>query len=74
MNVGQIVGAEYAWLIPGLCLTAFVITLVFGKLLSDRVSYISIAAILGAFLLFCSVFLDFVSNGLAPISVDIPSF
>ena len=71
MNLGHIVGAEFAWLIPGLCLTAFVITLVFGKFLPGRGSYISIAAILGAFLLFCSVFLDFVSNGLTPVSVDI---
>jgi len=63
------VGAEWAWAIPALSASAFVLTALFGRWLPGRGAFIPIGAIAGGFALFWFVLADVITNG--PTTVDL---
>ena len=63
------IGVEWAWVIPALSASAFVVVVVFGRFLPKRGSFVSILAILLGFLLFWYVLLDLLEGGPASFSL-----
>ena len=57
------IGMEWAWLAPVLPLIAFVVIALFGRYLPGKGSFLSIAAIGAAFVLFWIVLADLLQNG-----------
>ena len=63
MPFGNSIGIEWAWVIPALSASAFVLIVIFGRVLPGRGSFIAIAAIFLGFLLFWYVLDDLLDNG-----------
>ena len=59
----MIVGVEWAWVIPVLSASAFVLVALFGRWLPMRGAFVSVAAILLGFVLFWLVLVDLLENG-----------
>ena len=64
------IGIEWAWVIPALSASAFVLILLVGRWLPMRGALISIAAILLGFVLFWFVLFDLMDRGDARFSID----
>jgi NADH-quinone oxidoreductase subunit L len=58
-----VIGAEQAWLLPALPACAFVVLLFLRNILPRRGDWVSILAILAAFIVFILVLIDFLTNG-----------
>ena len=59
----MVIGVEWAWAIPALSASAFVIVALFGRWLPMRGAFVSVAAILLGFVLFWFVLADLLENG-----------
>ncbi len=59
----MIIGVEWAWVIPALSASAFVVVALFGRWLPMRGAFVSVAAILLGFVLFWFVLADLLKNG-----------
>ena len=57
------IGVEWAWVIPVLSASAFVVVALFGRWLPMRGAFVSVAAILLGFVLFWLVLVDLLENG-----------
>ena len=57
------IGVEWAWVIPVLSASAFVLVALFGRWLPMRGAFVSVAAILLGFVLFWLVLVDLLENG-----------
>ena len=57
------IGIEWAWAIPALSASAFVVVALFGRWLPMRGAFVSVAAILLGFVLFWLVLVDLLENG-----------
>ena len=57
------IGVEWAWVIPALSASAFVVVALFGRWLPMRGAFVSIAAVLLGFVLFWFVLADLLANG-----------
>ena len=57
------IGIEWAWVIPALSASAFVVVTLFGRWLPMRGAFVSVAAILLGFVLFWFVLADLLANG-----------
>ena len=57
------IGVEWAWVIPALSASAFVLVALFGRWLPMRGAFVSVAAILLGFVLFWLVLVDLLENG-----------
>ena len=57
------IGVEWAWVIPALSASAFVVVALFGRWLPMRGAFVSVAAILLGFVLFWFVLADLLANG-----------
>ncbi len=64
------IGVEWAWVIPALSASAFVLTVIFGRLLPRQGAFIPIAAIFLGFIIFWFVLADLLASGPASFSVD----
>ena len=64
------IGVEWAWVIPALSASAFVIAVLFGRFLPKAGAFVSITAIFLGFVLFWFVLADLLSSGPANISID----
>ena len=71
MSIDIFTGSNAAWLIPALSILAFPITIVLGRFLPGKGSFIPIVAIMAGFILFWFVLFDFLSGGSVPLHVDI---
>ena len=69
MPFADTIGASWAWGIPALSASAFVVIVVFGRFLPGKGSFVSIAAILLGFLLFWYVLRGLLAAG--PSSMDL---
>ncbi len=69
MPFADTIGASWAWGIPALSASAFVVIVVFGRCLPGKGSFVSIAAILLGFLLFWYVLRGLLAAG--PSSMDL---
>ena len=63
MPFSNSVGIEWAWVIPALSASAFVLIILSGRLIPRRCAYISIAAIFLGFILFWYVLRDLLASG-----------
>ena len=63
------IGVEWAWAIPALSASAFVVVALFGRWLPMRGAFVSVAAILLGFVLFWLVLVDLLENGGGTFSV-----
>ena len=70
MPFADAIGMEWAWVIPALSASAFVLIVIFGRFLPNQGSSISVAAIFLGFLLFWYVLRDLLSNGPDSFSVN----
>ena len=57
------IGIEWAWVIPALSASAFVVVALSGRWLPMRGAFVSVAAILLGFVLFWFVLADLLANG-----------
>ncbi len=57
------IGVEWAWVIPALSASAFVVVALFGRWLPTRGAFVSVAAVLLGFVLFWFVLADLLANG-----------
>ena len=57
------IGVEWAWVIPALSASAFVVVALFGRWLPMRGAFVSVAAVLLGFVLFWFVLVDLLANG-----------
>ena len=64
------IGIEWAWAIPALSASAFVVVALFGRWLPMRGAFVSVAAVLLGFVLFWLVLADLLENGGGTFSVD----
>ena len=64
------IGVDWAWVIPALSASAFVVVALFGRYLPGQGSFVSVAAVLLGFVLFWFVLADLLQNGNAVFSVD----
>ena len=64
------IGIEWAWVIPALSASAFVVVALFGRWLPMRGAFVSVAAVLLGFVLFWLVLADLLANGGGTFSVD----
>ena len=64
------IGVEWAWAIPALSASAFVVVALFGRWLPMRGAFVSVAAILLGFGLFWFVLADLLENGGGTFSAD----
>ena len=55
--------AQWAWLAPAFCVAAFTVIAVIGRYLPGQGAHLAVLAILGGFVLFCYVLMDFLANG-----------
>ena len=70
MPFGESIGVEWAWAVPALSASAFILVLIFGRFLPGRGAPISITAVLLGFLLFWYVLADLLKSGPASFSVN----
>ena len=63
MPFGDTIGTDWAWVIPALSASAFVLTVAFGRFLPRQGVYLSIVAILLGFILFWYVLDDLLATG-----------
>ena len=70
MPFGDVIGTNWAWVIPALSASAFFIVVLFGRFLPKQGSFISIIAIFLGFLLFWYVLRDLLGTGAAAFSLN----
>ncbi len=70
MPLGDAIGSEWAWAIPGLSASAFVLIVLVGRFLPRQGSFVSVLAILLGFVLFWFVLADLLANGPSNHSFD----
>lgn len=70
MPLGDIIGMEWAWLIPALSAISFFVVAIFGRYLPGKGSFISVLAIFAGFVLFWFVLSDLLSSGDRNFSID----
>ena len=70
MPLGDSIGVDWAWVIPALSASAFVLVVAFGRFLPSQGAFISIAAIFLGFLLFWWVLHDLLVSGASSFSLD----
>ena len=70
MPFGESIGVEWAWAVPALSASAFILVLIFGRYLPGRGAPISITAVLLGFVLFWYVLADLLKSGPASFSVN----
>ena len=61
---------QWAWLAPAFCAAAFTVIAVLGRVLPRQIAYLSVLAILGGFVVFWYVLVEFLSTGGGVYSVD----
>ena len=64
------IGIEWAWAVPALSASAFVVVALFGRWLPMRGAFVSVAAVLLGFVLFWFVLADLLANGGGTFSAD----
>ncbi len=64
------IGIEWAWAVPALSTSAFVVVALFGRWLPMRGAFVSVAAVLLGFVLFWFVLADLLENGGGTFSAD----
>ena len=69
MPLADVIGAEWAWVIPALSAAAFFLIVVFGRFLPGGGTFISILAISLGFLLFWYVLADMLDRGSSSFSI-----
>ena len=70
MPFGDTVGTDWAWVIPALSASAFVVLVAFGRFLPKQGVYLSILAILLGFILFWYVLDDLLETGPRSLSLN----
>ena len=70
MPFGDSIGAEWAWVIPSLSASAFVLTVLFGRYLPRQGSFIPVLAISIGFVLFWYVLRDLLASGPSSFSIN----
>ena len=69
MPLANVIGAEWAWVIPALSASAFFLIVAFGRFLPGKGAFISILAIFLGFLLFWYVLGDMLGRGSSSFSI-----
>ena len=69
MPFADTIGTDWAWVIPALSASAFILIVVFGRFLPGGGAFISISAIFLGFLLFWYVLADVLDTGTASFSI-----
>ena len=64
------IGMEWAWVIPALSVSAFLLIVIFGRFLPTQGAFVAIAAIFLGFILFWYVLLDLLDEGVASFSIN----
>ena len=70
MPFGELIGADWAWVIPSLSASAFVLTVLFGRYLPRQGSFIPVLAISVGFVLFWYVLRDLLASGPSSFSIN----
>ncbi|MCX8214022.1 MAG: hypothetical protein OTJ97_05870 [SAR202 cluster bacterium] len=64
------IGTDWAWVIPALSASAFLVVVLFGRYLPGQGAFVSVTAVLIGFVLFGFVLVDLLENGSSVFSFD----
>ena len=70
MPFADIIGVEWAWVIPALSAVAFTLIVLVGRWLPGKGSFLALAAIFMGFVIFWYILADLLNNGDKTLSID----